>query len=664
MTTPRIDRATRDDIARYLDSCQAPILRTIRQFAADELVIPEGKFRNTSWRPEVQPYSALLLDEISTGRWTHTSVVGCVQSGKSLHGFVLPVNYHLFEHCETVIVGAPTMDIGKDKYQKEILPAIRASRYKHLLPSRGAGSRGGFSEEIRFEHGAELKFMSAGGGDAKRSSYTSRVVVMTEVDKMDEAGETSREAAPVKQIENRTSSYDACERRLYEACTVSIEWGRIWTQYQAGTASRIACPCPHCGEHVTPEREHLRGWQEAENKVAAARLAFFVCPICEQPIDDAQRVEMNRRGKLVHRGQSIDRDGTITGEPPETDTLGFRWNAFNNLFWSIGTIAAKEWAAVRADDEEEAEKELTQFYWATPWVPPDVDLSALDFEAVKRRVSKLPRGLVPPDAQFLTVGVDLGKWLAHWIAIAWRAGGSSHIVDYGVFEIASEELGSEKATLIALRSFGDLCLTGFTRSEGPPMVPGQVWIDSGWAETQEVVYRFARETAPGVGAGRFLPSKGYGEGQHINRTYRAPGKKTRDIRVIGVGYHMTRLPKHRVLLVHVNADHYKSQLHERLSMPADAGGAMTLFHAMPNEHTKLAKHFTAEKQVEKQLAGRPPQIVWERIRRANHFLDAAYLATAAGHFVGARVVPDEDRPAAGVPTIRPLPIRLPDAQSY
>ena len=83
---------------------------------------------------------------------------------------------------------------------------------------------------------------------------------------MDTAGEASRETDPVSQLEARTDAYDAFGRPfICMECSVSIEEGRIWQEYINGTQSRIACPCPHCGEYVTPEREHLRGWQEAES---------------------------------------------------------------------------------------------------------------------------------------------------------------------------------------------------------------------------------------------------------------------------------------------------------------------------------------------------------------------------------------------------------------
>jgi hypothetical protein len=89
------------------------------------------------------------------------------------------------------------MDMAADKWRLDLLPAIERSKYKHLLPSRGGGSRGArVVEAVHFSNGAVLKFMSGGGSDKSRAGFTSRVVVITETDGMDKPGQTSRESVP------------------------------------------------------------------------------------------------------------------------------------------------------------------------------------------------------------------------------------------------------------------------------------------------------------------------------------------------------------------------------------------------------------------------------------------------------------------------------------
>jgi hypothetical protein len=166
--------------------------------------------------------------------------------------------------------------------------------------------------------------------------------------------------------------------------------------------------------------------------------------------------------------------------------------------------------------------------------------------------------------------------------------------------------------------------------------PSQVWIDSAYHEHKEAVYEFCRQANKGLKPGTeiYRPTKGYGEGQRQMTRYVAPKAKTSDVRYIGREYHMTYQRPARLLLVHVNADHWKSEFHQRLVQPPEEPTAITLYQAASSaEHLEYSRHLTAERQIEKWIPGRGTVQVWERVERANHYLDAGYLATAAGHFV-------------------------------
>jgi phage terminase large subunit GpA-like protein len=237
-------------------------LRSMRQFAEQELIVPAGPYRGRRFRCDRQPYTALWFEQVDSGMWNRCVATGPTQSGKSLTCFVIPLLYHLFEQQETVICGLPDMDMAADKWREDLLPAIESSRYRDLLPASGGGSRGGRVESLQFRNGATLKFMSGGGSDKSRAGFTSRVVVITETDGLDEIGGRSRESDKLTQLEARTRAYGQ-RKRIYMECTVSTETGRTWQEYTHGTRSRIVLPCPGCGKWVTPEREHLAGWQGA-----------------------------------------------------------------------------------------------------------------------------------------------------------------------------------------------------------------------------------------------------------------------------------------------------------------------------------------------------------------------------------------------------------------
>jgi phage terminase large subunit GpA-like protein len=615
----------------------------ILTWAKQNIILPpSGPFKGLSFDENVQPYSRLFLTEIDNPRWEIVVATGPVQSGKSLNCYVIPVLYHLFAVEETVIGGLPTVDMADDKWTVDFLPVIESSpTLRELLPGSGAGSRKGkVRTRVKFRNGTILRFMSFGGDDKSVAGFTSRVLAVTEVDGVDKASETSKEADKLKQLEGRLKAFLAFGIREYLECTVSTSQGTIWTKYLGGTRSRIARPCPHCKAYVTPERKHLIGWQNAETESEARKNAAWSCPSCTASWTELERHQSNVQSILVHHGQEVAPDGKIVGPEPETRTLSFRWTAVDNHFVRAEDVAAAEWLATRCHDRENAEKELRQFFHCLPYDPPEVELTPLDPDAVRQRTGDTKKGIVPKNALGITIGVDTGKRYLHWVAIAWFLNSSGEIcgkiIDYGIQSVESDRRGIKESLLAALRGLSIYLNRGWQTEDGKTLGPSQVWIDSGWHEHTEAVYEFCREEneALGIAYGkeRYRPSKGYGENNRRMSRYFAPQKLNAEIRYIGTGYHLSRV-KGRVLLVHVNADYWKSELHNRLTLPKDAPLAITLYEAADREeHREFAEQLTAERQIEQFEEGRGERIIWERTRRQNHFLDASYSAVAAGHF--------------------------------
>ena len=646
MTRAKPNHPTKIDLQWFLRQARPRRMRSMREFAEREIVIPDGPYVGRRFRCDRQPYTGLWLDAVDSGAWSRFVATGPTQSGKTLSCFVIPLLYHLFELEETVICGLPDMDMAGDKWREDILPAIEQSRYRNLLPSRGGGSRGGRVESLQFRNGATLKFMSGGGGDKSRAGFTSRVVVITETDGMDQPGGTSRESDKITQLEARTRAYGS-RKRIYMECTVSTEQGRTWQEYQQGTRSRILLPCPQCKTWVGPERDHLSGWQNAESRAAARDAGVFACPACGHHWTLEERANANRHAQLVHRDQSIDAEGSIQGAPPATDTLGFRWSAFHNLFLTPGDLAADEWRASRAADEENAEREMRQFVWCLPVQPAQLDQTALAVHELAARTVQVARGFVPADAQHLTAAIDLGKYLAHWVVVAWSPNAVGHVVDYGRLEVASDDFGVEQALLMALREFREMAAEGWPVQEGARLQLEQVWIDSGYMAP--VVYAFCRESG-----NLYRPAVGRGAAQQRSQWYTRPTRVGSTVRYIGEGYHINALPAEGLLLSVVDSDHWKTWVHQRLSTPIGQPGALTLYAAPPQEHLTFAHHLTAEKKVEEFVPGKNVVVKWQRVRKQNHWLDALYNACAAGQYAGVRLVdepprrvPPEKRPTAG-----------------
>ena len=96
----------------------------------------------------------------------------------------------------------------------------------------------------------------------------------------------------------------------------------------------------------------------------------------------------------------------------------------------------------------------------------------------------------------------------------------------------------------------------------------------------------------------------------------------------------------RLDLVEINADYWKTWMHQWLTQPLDKPGAMSFFQAPPEMHLSIAKHLTAEVKSVDFVPGKGVVVKWTCLRRQNHFFDALYYAAAAGWYCGVRL-PDE-----------------------
>ena len=593
--------------------------------------LPSGPHAGLLFRHARHPVSLPWFEALHSRKWQRYAITGPGQNGKSLLGFVIPTCYTLFELRETVFVGIPDMRLASEKWRVDFLPTIEAS-FPDMLPRKGAGSKGGeIKDSVTFTNGARLKFMSAGQGDAGLAGATTKNLVLTEIDKYDTAGQVSREADPIRQMEARTNAFRDFGRRILMECTVSIPEGRIWQEVTSGTDTRLYHPCPQCGTWVSWDRDHLVGWQEAEDELAAVDAARWKCPECEKVFGDEERKAMHGRTVTAHRGQEITPDGEVTGPAPRTETFGLRWSAFDNPFVSTGRLGQDEWLARHAINQDSAERAARQFIWAIPFEPLDVDLTHLDPAVIVDRQHGTKRASVPPDTIGIAVGVDTGKKQLHWSAHAALADGSDVVIDYGEQKTNLEVLGTTKGLIDALEKLNAYFSAGWSDSNGNRRMPDQVWIDSGYAEHQEGVYAFCRRAGHTV----YRPTKGNGSSVYGGGGgYLAPRLKSESVRLIGRGYHGIWQTKRQVLLIHVDADAWKAEFQSRLKMPPEQSGAIRLYEvADPAEHADWAAQVSAERQVEAWKEGKRASVKWEQIRRANHWLDAGYLGSAAAEYI-------------------------------
>lgn len=376
----------------------------------------------------------------------------------------------------------------------------------------------------------------------------------------------------------------------------------IWRLFQEGTREHWAWPCPHCGEYFIPRSKHLR-WPKNATPAQARRAAYLECPApgCGGVIEEKDKAAMNARGRYVAPGQTIDADGNVTGDLPDTSTRS-RW--CSGLASPFVTIGERAEALITAQRTGEAAKIQTAMNagFGEVFVQDASDLP--EWEAIKNRGEPYVQGTVPLEAIWLTAGIDVQKNRLVFVIRGWGARAGSWLVRadslYG--ETKDVQVWHDLANLLATPIDGMLIKLAFVDSGFRPGKKFEVPVNR--------VYEFAR--------------------QHRNFVFATKGSShplitplvRRKIEVTQTG----EKAKYGLDLIRLDAGHWKSFVHERLSWPLDQAGS---FHLPQDVTEDYCKQLVAEAMVH----GPGGKSIWVERSRENHFLDAEAMAAAAGYML-------------------------------
>jgi len=658
-----VSSVAEDVLYPVLESFQPTQRRSLLEFCEQEIVLPDGPRRGHYFSADFMPFTRILLEEAENPRWTRQFWAGPSQGFKTFGGVVMRMIHRLHELGRIVGIGAPTSDMFLSNiWNPKVLPVIVASmergRLKGFLPRSGKGSRGGNFTSAQMG-GGWVYIMGAGGGDSQRVSISIQDLIVTELDQLGTAKEVSKEGTPINQMEARLGAYRGTgDARTFGECVVHAKEDLVWQEvYSVGSGGRIMIRCPHCGTWVWPAREGFIGWQDADNVMQARRRAGWTCTECGTLWSEGDRTAANAEPRLVHKGQSVTKKGTVTGDVPDTNTLGVHWNGMHlaGEMKLMADIAEDEWKAENsgADEDKQAVYWST---WAEPWSP-DEDDDPLTASAIAGKQSSWTRGIVPPSASKLTLGIDVHKRYCYWSLRAWEPGASGHQVDYGTFNVLLDERedqpgrAPEEALYAALMGFlENTAHLGWAGPDDRPRLPDRIGIDSGWAT--DAIYRVVRDAARLFGAGVVWATKGWGTGG--NRTRYVAKKESGPECRKGHHWQATRQRAARLWLFNIDVDFWKGWEHDRWRTPQGSPGAITLpKETRKNDHRTMGNHIISEKWEVEFKPGRGLVGRWVMPRRtANHYLDAGVICDALADYAGIHLEGAKPKPTPAPPNPR------------
>lgn len=598
------------ELSDWVKFLHPKVPRDIFEFAEQEILLPKGPRKGMHFDWDFAPFTRFIGEAIQDPRWRRVAVVGPTQNGKSLVATNIPMLYYLFEAQEDVIFGIPSMDLAGGMWADKIKPVILdCPKYRELLPTKGAGSRGGNFTAVQLKNGTSLRFMGAGGTAAQMSSHTAKVIIMSEIDKMDVAKGDGGEADPVSLIIDRADAFE--DSVIVMECTVTTEDGRIWQEAMVhGSGGKVYVPCVKCGQYQELTRERLVF--NKENQIVAEETARYSCVHCDAMWDNSDRLESLQYPLLVHKGQEV-QNGKVIGEPPPTRTCGIHYNVLHSPLQSINKTAGQEWHAENSELKD-VKKNMTQSKWAIPWVDEDLNRENLTEGRLRSLASNCPYELrdVPEWVEFLTFSVDMQKGYCYWMCEGYnRSTMQSIVIEYGTIDQRSDnDVGLHNM----LSDADEITREGWEREDGVILHPEVRMVDLG-GHWQAVVEDWLRDHRSWIGV------KGIGQGQKNKLSH---GK---DVFAIE-GIVRVRRQKNGFKIWFIEVDNTKAMVHDRYMLESDQ--LQGFRHVPLNVDISWIKSMTAEERVYDPYG---ESFKWVVKRRRNDYLDCASYNVASSYII-------------------------------
>jgi len=271
--------------------------------------------------------------------------------------------------------------------------------------------------------------------------------------------------------------------------------------------------------------------------------------------------------------------------------------------------------------------------------------SGISAALIQRQLSGLPMARIPDGCTVLTQGVDVGKWLLHWVVRAWKPDGTGYVIDYGRQDVGGalkykSDLGLDKAIRNAvMRRIDEFRNATYAFADGSQIASAHhlTLVDAGYRT--DAVYAACASSGLGV-----YPVMGFGKSLGCVKPSFTNAKHRTAVVIPGDNWKLAK--NGNIWLCEAYADHWKAWEHDRWMTSTDKPGCLSMWgehdedrtRMSPDErsHTSYAHHICAEVEVEEPFKGGLRRR-WKPVSKENHWLDASYYSDVAASIKGIRL---------------------------
>lgn len=413
----------RQATAAELRKNTAGIIRAPRRMPVAEAVhkymrVPVGVGNSVEWDPNLAPYVVEPMNCLASREYDAVIFVGPARTGKTIGLIDGWVVYNVVCDPSDMLIIQMTEEKAREHSKKRLARTFRVSPEVacRLSPSRNDNN----VHDRTFLAGNYLKIGWPSINIMSSSDF--KCVALTDYDRFPE--DIDGEGDGFSLASKRTTTFMSAGMTLVESSPgreiTNTKWRRkspheappttgILSLYNRGDRRRWYWPCPHCGEYFQPTMEAMTGYRETSDPVKASEAAHIDCPHCSGMITADRKRELNGKGVWLREGQTIDREGNITGDARRSRIASF---------WMEGPAAAYQtWAQLvyklltaeqdyEATGSEETLKTVINTDWGLPYLPRAAS-EQRRADVLMLRAEDYGKRLVPPKVRFLLASVDV-----------------------------------------------------------------------------------------------------------------------------------------------------------------------------------------------------------------------------------------------------------------
>lgn len=426
-----IDMAAMIDIVSSRDAFLPPKRVTISAGAAANLVIKPTGGSAAPWSEEETPYMAEPMNMLSSREHEAVIFVGPARTGKTAALLLGWMAHNVINDPGDMLFVQMSQEKARDFSKTDIDRALKASpKLQEQMSTNGKADN---LHDKMFRHGMWLKIAWPTVSNLSGSSY--RYVAFTDYDRMPD--DIGGEGSPFMMGKKRTQTFMSRGMTLAESSPgrdiIDPNWrpataheappcGGILGLYNGGNRKRWYWKCPHCNEwfeaapglalfNLPPDETLATYVREASLDALANDYNRVVCPSNGCIIMPKDRPKLNRSGRWLGDGQSLDEHDMLHGEEMKSPIASYWLGGVAATYQNWKSMLLTHFTSLRQYEltgDEENLKVTCNTDQGMPYMPQNLRATKnMAMDPAENTNKELKRYVCPDETRTIVASVDV-----------------------------------------------------------------------------------------------------------------------------------------------------------------------------------------------------------------------------------------------------------------